>query len=326
MRSLGKGMVVFLLMFALILCAGAKDQALAKYPDRPITLICPWGAGGGTDALSRLVAVLLEKDMGVPVNVVNRTGRSGATGHTAGATAKPDGYTITMITVEITMMHWLGLTQVTYKDYEPVALLNLDAAGINVSVNKPWKTLKELHEYIKANPGKLTASGTGVGGIWDLARAGWLKAAGFGVNDVRWVPSQGAAPGLQEAVAGGVDMVTCSIPEAASLIEAGKIRALAIMSEERHPAFPSVPTLKEQGVDWSVGAWRGIGMPKGTPAEIVSTMEKALSKIVETKDFKEFMKNKGYGILFRPAKGFETFMAEADKNNGILLKETGIVK
>jgi tripartite-type tricarboxylate transporter receptor subunit TctC len=326
MKEMGKSFWVFLMAAIMVFSAGMMDQAWAKYPERPITLICPWAAGGGTDALSRLVAALLEKDLGVPVNVVNRTGGSGATGHTAGATAKPDGYTITMITVEITMMHWRGLAEVTYKDYEPVAQLNLDAAGVNVNVNAPWKSMKELNDYVRANPGKLTASGTGVGGIWDLARAGWLKAAGLGVNDVRWVPSRGAAPGLQECVAGGIDVVTCSIPEAASLIEAGKIRALAIMADERHPAFPDVPTLKEQGMDWSVGAWRGIGMPRGTPGDIVSTMEKALEKVVATKEFKDFMTNKGYGTLYRSSKEFGKFMAEADEANGILLKETGIVK
>jgi len=323
MKAMGKGLLVVILMIGLVISAG---HALAKYPDRPIMLICPWAAGGGTDALSRVVAALLEKDLGVPVNVVNRTGGSGATGHTAGATAKPDGYTITMITVEITMMHWRGLAKVTYKDYAPVAQLNLDAAGVNVNVKSPWKSMKGLNAYVKANPGKLTASGTGVGGIWDLARAGWLKAAGLGVKDVRWVPSRGAAPGLQELVAGGIDIVTCSIPEAASLIEAGKVRALAIMADERHPAFPDIPTLKEQGMDWSVGAWRGIAMPKGTPADIVAVMEKALEKIVATKDFKEFMKNKGYGTLYRSSGEFKKFLAEADAANGTLLKETGIVK
>ncbi len=326
MRGMGKGLLVFFLMIGLLISSGSMDQALAKYPERPITLVCPWAAGGGTDALSRVCAALLEKELGVPVNVVNRTGGSGATGHTAGATAKPDGYTITMITVEITMMHWRGLAKVTYEDYAPVAQLNFDAAGVNVNVKSPWKSMKELNAYVKANPGKLTASGTGVGGIWDLARAGWLQAAGLGVNDVRWVPSRGAAPGLQECVAGGIDVVTCSIPEAASLIEAGKIRALAIMSDERHPAFPDIPTLKEQGMDWSVGAWRGIAMPKGTPADIVAVMEKALEKIVATKEYKEFMKNKGYGILYRSSSEFGKFLAEADKANGALLKATGIVK
>ncbi|MBT8363106.1 MAG: tripartite tricarboxylate transporter substrate binding protein, partial [Deltaproteobacteria bacterium] len=129
---------------ALILTVGLTSASAADYPKRPITLICPWGAGGGTDAVSRIIATLLKKDLGVPVNVVNRTGGSGAVGHTAMATAKPDGYTIGMPTVEITMMHWMGLTKITYEDMTPVAMVNFDPAGINVRTDSPWKTYKDL--------------------------------------------------------------------------------------------------------------------------------------------------------------------------------------
>ena len=111
-----------------------------------------------------MLAVLLEKELGQPVTVVNRTGGSGAVGHTAGSTASPDGHTITIVTVEIVMMHWLGLAKVTYSDFKPVALVNVDAAGVSVKTDASWKTLKELLDFAKANPGKLKASGTGKGG------------------------------------------------------------------------------------------------------------------------------------------------------------------
>src|SRR5512139_4021935 len=104
-------------------------EAQAKYPARPIQFICPWGAGGGTDRVARMLAVLLEKDLGQPVTVVNVTGGGGAVGHTAGSTAAPDGQTITLMTVEIVMMHWMGLAKVTYSDFKPVALVNFDPAG-----------------------------------------------------------------------------------------------------------------------------------------------------------------------------------------------------
>ena len=104
-------------------------QAYAEYPERPITLIVPWGAGGGTDATGRMIAGLLKAELGQPVNVVNRTGGSGVVGHSAIATAAPDGYTIGVVTVEIGMMHWAGLTELTGKDYTPIALYNYDAAG-----------------------------------------------------------------------------------------------------------------------------------------------------------------------------------------------------
>ncbi len=300
--------------------------AQAKFPTRPMTIICPWAAGGGTDAVARMLAVLMEKDLGHPVTVVNRTGGSGAVGHTAGATASPDGYTMCITTVEITMMHWVGLAKVNYRELKGVALVNNDPAGVNVRTDAPWKTLKELEDYAKANPGKLKASGTGKGGSWDLARAGWLKAAGISVDAIPWVPSNGAAPALQEMAAGGVDVVTCSLPEARAMIEAKKVKVLAIMGDQRAELFPNVPTLKELGMNWTMGAWRGITVPKGTPAEVVAIVEKSLEKAVASQAFKDFMKNNGFGILFKPSAEFDKFMAQEDETKGKLMKEAGIAK
>jgi len=273
-----------------------------------------------------MLAVLLEKDLGQPVTVVNRTGGGGAVGHTAGATAAADGYTMTIITVEITMMHWMGLAKVTYKDFKPVALINFDPAGVNVRADAPWATLKDLLNYAKANPGKLKATGTGKGGIWDLARAGMLKTAGIPVDAIPWVPSEGAAPGLAELVAGGVQVVTCSLPEAASLIEAKKVKALAIMGDKRAEIFPDVPTLKELGINWSMGAWRGVGVPKNTPDSVVQVLEKSLQKAVASTEFKDFMKKNGFGIMWGSAAEFGKFMAEGDKTMGALMKEVGLIK
>ncbi len=312
-----------------VMCLGllsSFSEAQPKFPSRPIQFICPWGAGGGTDRVARMLAVLLEKDLGQPVTVVNRTGGGGAVGHTAGSTAAPDGHTITIVTVEITMMHWMGLAKVTYSDFKPVALVNVDAAGVSVKADAPWKTLKELLDYAKANPGKLKASGTGKGGIWDLARAGMLKTAGISVDAIPWVPSEGAAPGLQELAAGGVQVVTCSLPEARSMIEAKKVKALALMGEKRAEIFPDVPTLRELGLNWTMGAWRGVGVPKDTPDNIVKILEKSLEKAVQSADFKNFMVQNGFGILWKPSSEYGKFMADGDKEMGILMKEVGLVK
>ncbi len=154
--------------------------AQANYPTRPITIVCPWGAGGGTDATARIVAAVLEKELGQPVNVVNRTGGSGVVGHSAIATAQPDGYTLGIITVEISMMHWQGLTELTPRSYTPLALMNEDPPGIQVKADSPYKTIKDLADAIKASPpGKMKCSGTGQGGIWHLALVGWLTAMGL---------------------------------------------------------------------------------------------------------------------------------------------------
>ena len=238
-------------------------NAQAAWPERPVTLIVPWGAGGGTDATARIIGSLLEKELGQPVTVVNRTGGSGVVGHAAIASAPPDGYTIGLLTVEIAMMHWQGLTDISGTSYTPIGLVNVDPAGLQVRADAPYKNANELVAAIKANPGKFKASGTGQGGIWHLAIAGMLKDLGVDPAAVPWVPSNGAAPGLQDLVAGGVEIVPCSLPEARSLIDAGKVKSLAIMADAPAALYPNVPTLKgATGSDWKIGAWRGIAAPK----------------------------------------------------------------
>src|SRR5687768_14855695 len=147
------------ILLAALLCAATS--VFAQYPQRPVQLIVPWGAGGGTDATARIIATLLEKELKQPFNVVNRTGGSGVVGHDAIAKASPDGYTIGMITVEITMMHHVGLTQLKHTDYTPIGLVNADPAGITVRADAPYKSTKDLIAAIKANPGKLKASEIG---------------------------------------------------------------------------------------------------------------------------------------------------------------------
>jgi tripartite-type tricarboxylate transporter receptor subunit TctC len=299
--------------------------ATAEYPERPITIIVPWGAGGGTDATGRILASLMEKELGVPVSVVNRTGGSGVVGHSAIATAAPDGYTLGVVTVEIGMMHWQGLTELTYDDYTPLALYNADAAGLQVRVDAPWDSAEAVLDAVKASPGEHKSSGTGQGGIWHLALAGMLQEAGIPPDAAPWVPSQGAAPGLQDLVAGGVDIVTCSVPEAQALLEAGRVRSLAVMSEERNPAFPDVPTLKEAtGLDWTVAAWRGIAGPKGLPQEVSDKIVPLLQQIWESQEFRDFMAERGFGLVWRDPEGFRQWMAESDESLGDVMKAVGL--
>lgn len=305
----------------------ATGPAFAAWPERPVTVIVPWGAGGGTDATARIIASLLEKELGQPFNVVNRTGGSGVVGHSAIATAAPDGYTLGMITVEINMMHWQGLTPLTYKDYTLIGQVNADPAALQVRIDSPYKSAKEVLEAAKANPGKLKASGTGQGGIWHLALAGMLQSAGIPPANVPWVPSQGAAPAMQDLAAGGVDIVTCSIPEARAMIEAKKAVGLAVMDSVRNPIFPDVPTLKEAtGSDWSVAAWRGIAGPKGLPADVVSRLAPALKKVYDSAEYKKFMADRGFGVVWKDAKDFEVFLAKSDADFGKLMKDLGLAK
>lgn len=302
--------------------------AQAKYPSRPVTLVCPWGAGGGTDATARIVAALLEKDLGQPFNVVNRTGGSGVVGHSAIATGAPDGYTLGMITVEITMMHHQGLTDLKPDSYTPLALMNVDPPGVQVNATSPYKTVKELADAVKAAPaGKFKASGTGQGGIWHLALIGWLQAMGLKPDHVAWVPSNGAAPAMQDLAAGGIDIVTCSVPEAKSMIDAGKAKSLAIMAPARNPQFKDVPTLNESlGINYSVGAWRGIAGPKNLPADIAATLTSALKKVYDSKEFQDFMSARGFGVTWADPAGFAKFMAEGDTAMGSAMTAAGLAK
>ncbi len=249
-------------------------------------------------------------------------------GHTAIATAPPDGHTIGMITVEITMMHWQGLTDLKPGSYTPLALMNEDPPGIQVSGSSPYKNVKELADAIKAAPpGKLKASGTGQGGIWHLALVGWLQAMGLKPDHVAWVPSNGAAPAMQDLAAGGIDLVTCSVPEGRAMIEAGKARSLAIMAPERNPSFANVPTLKEElGLDYSTGAWRGFAGPKNLPADIQAKLQASLKKINESKEFRDFMSSRGFGVKWADQAGFAQFMDTSDAQMGTAMKAAGLAK
>ena len=311
-------------LLALSFCA----SAFAQYPNRPITLIVPWGAGGGTDAVARFIASLMEKDLGQPVNVVNRTGGSGVVGHSAIATAAPDGYTVGMITVEITMMHHQKLTELNPTSYTPIALVNLDPAGFQVRADSSYKTMADVLAAIKANPpGKFKASGTGQGGIWHLALAGMLSDLKMDPASVPWVPSNGAAPGLQDLVAGGVEFVPCSLPEARSLIDAGKVRSLAVMATDRAALFPNVPTLKEAtGSNWATGAWRGIAAPKGLPADVQARLEASVKKAYDSKEYKDFMTQRGFGVLWGNSQEFAAFMAKGDADMKQVMTAVGIAK
>jgi tripartite-type tricarboxylate transporter receptor subunit TctC len=312
--------------FAAIAAIGVAS-AYAAYPDRPITLIVPWGAGGGTDATARIIGSLLERELKQPINVVNRTGGNGVVGHSAIATAAPDGYTIGMATVEIAMMHWQGLTELKYSSYTPIALVNVDPAGFQVRADSSYKNMNDVLAAIKANPGKFKASGTGQGGIWHLAVAGMLKDLKLDPASVPWVPSNGAAPGLQDLVAGGVEFAPCSLPEARSLIDAGKVRSLAVMASQPSALYPKVPTLKAAtGSDWQLGAWRGIVAPKGISKEAESTLGAALKKVYDGKEYKEFMAQRGFGVIWAAGADFEKFMAKSDADLGATMKAVGLAK
>lgn len=304
--------------------AGALAQD--AYPSRPITMIVPWGAGGGTDAVGRVFASLLQEELGVPVNVVNRTGGSGVVGHSAIANAEPDGYTIGIMTIEIDMMHWQGLTDLTYEDFDILALVNADPAGVMVSAESEYESADALLEAIKSEPkGTFTASGTGQGGIWHLGLAGWMLSEDLPPDQVTFVPSEGAAAGITDMVAGGVDIVPSSLAEGRSMIEAGRVRPLASMSAERQEMFPDVPTLSEAtGSDWTLAVWRAVVGPEGLPAEVEETLTEAIESAYNSEEYQSFMAERGFGVRWAAGEEATRIVAEDDASLGDVMKEAGL--
>ena len=302
--------------------------AQAQWPDRPVTVIVPYAAGGGTDATGRIIATLLEKEFGKPFNVQNRVGGGGVTGHSAIASSPPDGYTIGIMTFEISTYAHMGQAPVSYKDFTPIALYNFDPASFHVRTDSPWKTGKEAIAAIKAEPTKFKMSGGGgVGGSWHLATAGLFLKLGIDPMKVAIVPSNGAAPGMQELVAGGVDFIPCSVPEARAMIEAGRARSLFVHGTSRIPAFQDIPTVKEAiGVDNIGGAWRAVVGPKGMPPDVVAKLAAAIEKIHQSKEFRDFMNSRGFGLEWKKGADFEKFLETNYNETGEVVKAVGLAK
>ncbi|MDG2170797.1 MAG: tripartite tricarboxylate transporter substrate binding protein [Opitutales bacterium] len=319
--------ILLILLPFLIGCKPSDpNAAAASYPSKSITVICPWAAGGGTDRLSRFIADQLQSELGKPGVVINRTGGSGAVGHSAGALAKPDGHTITMITFELSTMHWMGISDLTWEDYEPVLQMNADAAAIIVRADAPWKNLNEFLAAAKADPGKLTMSGTSTGGAWDLARAGFQLEADVPVEAIRWIPTKGSAPSIVELLGGHIDAVCCSVPEAISQIEAGQLRTLAVMSEDRLLDYPDMPTAKESGINWVAVGWRGLAVPKGTPEPILQTIREACERIITSPEYDDFMKKNGFSTEIRTGDAFSQFLADQDSQWKTVIEAAGYAK
>lgn len=306
--------------------AGQESAASRGYPERTVTVVCPWSPGGGTDRVSRFWAGALEKEFGKPFVVVNRTGGAGAVGHFASAYAKPDGHTIGMITFELSTMHRMRISRLTYEDYECLLQVNADPAAIIVRSDAPWRTLGEWVEDVRSRPGKLRMSGTATGGAWDLARAGLLQAADLPIDSVVWVPHPGAAPSLLELMGGHLDAVCCSVPEVASQLENEQVRVLAVMAEQRMADYPELQTAKEQGTDWVAVGWRGLALPKGTPPNIIDLLANRCAKIAASDDYRDFMRKNGFGIKIRTTSEFTDFLQEQDEQWKSVVEAAGYDK
>lgn len=307
-----------LVLGALVACG----PAFAAWPEKPITVIVPWGAGGNTDTVARLVAQGLQKELGVNVNVVNRTGGSGVVGHDAINRAAADGYTLGVVTVEIAMMHHQKMTPLNHQDYTPISRLALIYGGLQVAKNSPYQNANELIEAIRKQPGKLKASGSGLKSVWHLNELGMLRSAGLPDEAVRYVPAQGSSAALQELVAGGVDFVTSSPGEAKSMVDAGLVRHLAIMANQPSDLYAKIPRFNQATpYDWSLTTWNVLAAPKGLSPEIADKLTAAMKKVYASGELQKFATNQGFEVSALYGAELRQFMKDEDVRFGRLLAE-----
>jgi tripartite-type tricarboxylate transporter receptor subunit TctC len=278
--------------FALSLPARA-----ASYPERAVELVVPFAAGGGTDALARVFADSAKKHFPQTLLVVNKPGASGAIGWNEVINSKADGYKLAMMTVEITTLPHLGLVKFSHEDFAPIARLNADPAAITVRTESPWNTLEEfLAAARKAGTAKpLSMGNAGNGSIWHLAAASVEDRTGISFNHI---PFAGASPAVQALMGGHVDAVAVSPAEVGVFVQAGKLRTLAVMADQRVAGFEKVPTLKERSVDLSIGTWRGLGAAKGTPPEIIDILKTMTQKTMAEPAMKEAMTKLNLGMAW----------------------------
>ncbi len=313
---------------ALALGALAIGAAPAfAFPDRPVQLIVPWAAGGGMDAVMRIFANGLEAELKQPVNVINRTGGGGVTGHTAIATGAADGYTIGGVSPEISFFKTLGLGDLTVDSVDLFSRVSLIPAGVTVKADAPYKTIADFIKAVKENPkGTFTSSGTGTGGSWHVASGGLMKAAGLPADQIRWVPSNGGAPALQDLAAGGISAFTGSPIEAKAMLDGGRVRTILMMTEERHPNFPDVPSAKEAGLDWTYQNWFAIAAPKGVPADRRKILYEAAERTMKREDVRKGMADRGITPVWdTPAQLQDYVKTFGERGNGVL-KDLGLAK
>jgi tripartite-type tricarboxylate transporter receptor subunit TctC len=304
--------------------AVARAQA---WPARPVTLIVPWAAGGGTDTVARIYAQGLERELGQPVNVVNRTGGSGITGHSAIAAATPDGYTIGMGTSEFANYRTLGLADFGPEKLDLLSRVAILPAGVTVQGQSPWSDFPAFAAALReSRRGQITGSGVGTGGSWHLAAAGMCRALGLPADHIRWIPSNGGAPALQDLVAGGIGVFTGSPVEAESLAAAGRVRVLAVMGEERLSTMPQVPTLREAGLAWTYANWFSLVAPRGIPAPVRGALLAAAARAHARAEVQDGLRARGIVPAWDGPEAFAGFVTNFAETSATLLRELGLAR
>lgn len=286
------------LLAAALWLGAAQAQS---YPSKPITLIVTWPAGGSTDVIARLFAEPFGQALGQPVAVVNRAGGGGSLGTMAALEAPKDGHTVLMTT---SGNHVLtpGKQDVgyTYEDFVPIGQLVAATIMLAVRADAPWQSLADFVKDAKANPGKFLFGGV-PNGMPHLTMNGLAKAAGL---ELVHVPMKGGAPGATALLAGDIQALPANASTVASNLKAGKLRALASFGEERDPAFPGVPTAKEQGYAVFGSPFVGVAVAKGVPQAAIEKLRAATAQVAKSEDFQEKALKTATDITYLPADKF----------------------
>lgn len=292
---------------------GVSTLSLAQdYPTKPVTMIAPFPPGGVADIVGRPLAASMEKTLGRPVLVVNRSGAGGAVGTTAVAKAAPDGYTILMSLSSISIFPVSDPINgkpapYTLADFAPIALVTSDPTVLVVAADGPYKTIQEFIASARAYPGQMNYSSSGVYGTLHVAMEMFANAAGIKLFHV---PYQGGGPAVAALLGGQVHALASGPAAAVAQIKGGKMRALAGWGDKRLPMMPDLPTFKELGYkDVEFYIWSGVFAPAATPAPVIARLRAAVRAAVNDPQFKGAMEKVSTPISYLDAPEFAKFLA-----------------
>jgi tripartite-type tricarboxylate transporter receptor subunit TctC len=306
-----------------LLCAAALPlSALAQapaFPTKPVELVVPYPAGGGTDVLGRAFAVAAVRHLPQPLIVMNKPGAAGAIGWADVLNGKEPGYKVALLATDLMTQPNMGLTKITHQDFTPIARLNYDPAAITVRADAPWKTVEEF--LAAAKKGDFRIGNGGNGSTWHLAAAAIEDKTGAKFNHI---PFAGANPAALSLLGGHIEAITVSAAEVHQHVAAGKLRLLAVMSDQRIKGFENVPTLKEKGLDISIGTWRGLAVPKGTPPEIVAALRAATAKTMQEPSLREALEKQNMGYAYADGDAFGAVMARDHEFFRGLIQKLGL--
>ena len=298
-------------------------RAADKYPSRPITLIVPWPAGGSSDGVMRAFGQAASKVLGVPVVVENRPGAGGTMGAAAMVQAKPDGYTLTQLPLGIYRLpHMQNMTFHPVNDITHIVCLTGYTFGIACTADAPFKTLKDMVAFAKANPGKLEYGHTGTGTTPHLAIEEFSDKAGIQLNPI---PFKGSAEILQ-AILGGHIRVMSGTTEFAPHVQSGKLRLLATLGSQRNKAFPDVPTVKESGWDTITESPFGIGGPKNMDPAVVKAVHDAFKATLDDAEVKATLDKFYMPTIYMSTADYTAYAARTFAAEKATIERLGLAK